>query len=64
MILPEEKRLPLLIILTHTDFEEQFLFREQLASLLEELTSHPDILISYHHLARIFSWLPSGVHRF
>jgi hypothetical protein len=54
MPLPEAKRVPLLLILPQTDFDEQFLFREQIAHLLEELTSHPDIPVSYRDLARIF----------
>jgi hypothetical protein len=52
--LPEEKRIPLLAILTHTDFAACAVFRSQLEYLVLELQNYPSNLISRHELARIF----------
>jgi hypothetical protein len=52
--LPEEKRIPLLAILTHTDFAACAFFRSQLEYLVLELQNYPSNLISRHELARIF----------
>jgi hypothetical protein len=55
MTLPEAKCVPLLSILTQTDFEDLLTFRDQIASILEGLTFYPGNLISYRDLARTFS---------
>jgi hypothetical protein len=45
--LPEAKRVPLLAILIHTDFEDLSRFRDQVAYLQEALIERPPNLISY-----------------
>jgi hypothetical protein len=50
--LPEAKRVPLLSILTRTDFEDLSHFRDQVACLQEALIEYPPNLISYPGLTR------------
>jgi hypothetical protein len=53
--LPEAKRVPLLSILTLTDFENPSTFHDQIADLLNRLTLHPENIVFCEDLARTFA---------
>jgi hypothetical protein len=53
--LSEEKRVPLLAILTHTNFEDCLFFRMQLRFIFAALEDHPHTHVTYHDLAQLFN---------
>jgi hypothetical protein len=53
-LLAEAKGVPLLVIISHTGFEDCTFFLEQLSFVLTALEDYPPKLVTYHDLALIF----------